>query len=176
MRINPKIKYYLLSLVSLAIIFSSIYYLLGGWTKLEVSEGGAVNYDIVGTSYKGRYVADSAALVFEDIKAKVTNNVWEGDLVEITYVPEEGDEINQFFGVLLTGRVTQIEGNYRITKIRAPGILQVALTMNWMVRPNREEIQLMFDSYARENGLEIESYFLQRYYPDNSVLVEAFVK
>lgn len=176
MTADPRIKYYAISIVSLLVIFTSVYYLLGGGDQLAVMEGGPVNYDIVGSNYKGRYVADSAGLMFQEIRSKVADKVWEGDLVEITYPVEEADHVNLVFGVLLTGRVTQIEGNYRISKIRAPRILQISLTMHWLVRPNREEIQATFYAYAQENGLEIEGYFLQRYYPDNSILVEAFVK
>jgi hypothetical protein len=176
MTIDPRYKYYAISAVSLAIISFSIYFLLGGTKEYEVQESGAVSYDIVGTPFKGRYVADSARMVFEDIRSKIINEDWKGDLVELTYPPEDGDEINQFFGVLLTGRVTQIEGNYKLKKLRAPGSLTVKLSMHWLVRPSREKIQTMIFDYAQERGIALEDFFMQRYLPDNSVTIEAFVK
>lgn len=176
MTINPRFKYYALSLISLAVISFSIYYLLGGTREINVRLGGAVSYDIVGTDFKGRYVADSAQMVFEDIRAKIVNKEWQGELVELTYPPEEGDEINQFFGVLLKGSVTQIDGDYKLRRLRASGSLMVPLSMHWLVRPGREKVQAMIFNYAQENGLQTEDFFIQRYFPDNSVMIEVLIK
>jgi hypothetical protein len=176
MTIDPRYKYYAISAISIAIIAFSIYFLLGGTKEYPVLESDAVKYDIVGTPFRGRYVADSAQMVFEDIRSKIVSGQWQGDLVELTYPPEGDEEINQFFGVLLTGRVTQIEGNYQLKKIRTPGSLVVNLPMHWLVRPTREKVQAKIFDYAQERGIELEDYFLQRYLPDNSVTVEAFIK
>lgn len=176
MTIDPRYKYHAVSAVSVCIILFTIYFLLGGTREYRVAEAGAVNYDIVGVPYQGKYVPDSARILFEQLRTKITSNEWKGELVEITYLPQGDEEVNQFFGVLLTGRVTQIDGAYQIRKISARSSLQVRLTMHWLVRPGREKVQTMIDGYARENGMEIEDFFLQRYLTDNSVVIEAFVK
>ncbi len=176
MTLDPRYKYYALSALSLAIICFCIYYLLGGTREYVVRQSEAISYDVVGTPFKGRYVADSAQLIFEDMKSKVVSGEWKGDLVELTYPPEGDDEINQFFGVLLTGRVTQVDGSYQLKKIRANSCLVVELSMHWLVRPGREKVQAMIFDYAQERGLELEDFFLQRYLPDNSVTIEAFIK
>lgn len=176
MKIDLRYKYYAISALSLGVIIFSIYYLLGGTAEYLVVDSGTVSYDIVGTPYQGRYVADSAQLVFEDIRSKITTNEWQGDLVEVTYEPEEGQQINQFFGVLLTGTVTQIEGDYKLKKLRAPGSLMVHLPMHWLVRPDREKIQAMLYDYAQQRGIDVENFFMQRYLPDNSVTIEVFLK
>ncbi len=176
MTINPKLKYYAVSAVSLLVIFFSIYYLLGGTRDFYVEEKAAADYDIVGKPYKGEYSAESAQVLFEEIRDKVLSGEWEGDLVEITYPPEEGEDVNQFFGVLLTGAVTQIDGAYRLKKVTAPQVLTVRLTMHGLVRPSREKVEALISGYAQERGMSLEEYYLQRYLPDNSVEVEAFVR
>lgn len=173
---NPRYKYYGISAISLLIIAFSIYYLLGGTKDFVVAESGGAVYDIVGKPYKGRYSADSARVIFEDLRSKVQTGEWTGDLVEIAYSPETGDQVNQFFGVLLRGTVTEIQGNYQLKRIRPPQILQVRLGMHPLVRPSREKVEAKISGYAQERGLELEDFFLHRYLPDNSVVVEAFVK
>lgn len=176
MKIPPQYKYYAFSAACLVVIVFSIYYLLGGTKDYYVTEGGNAAYDIAGKAYRGSYSAESARVVFEEFRDKVQRGEWKGDLVEITYPPEEDEEVNQFFGVLLTGNVTQIESDQKLIKLEAEKTLLVALEMHPLVRPSREKVEAMLYSYAQEKGWELEDYFMQRYLPDNSVVVEAFVK
>tara|TARA_R110000868_G_scaffold268755_1_gene527951 strand:- start:147 stop:692 length:546 start_codon:yes stop_codon:yes gene_type:complete len=175
---QKKYLYWLVSIVSIATITVSVYHSLGGFEEIKVVKSSNNIYNIAGKEYKGRVKNDSVNIVFNEIRSLVIAGKINGEMCVINYHDEglNNNEIHQFIGILLGDEISEIPAGLSVREIKSATTFKVGLGMHPTVMPNTEKIEAVIQSYAIENGFDLEDYTLEILFPDNSVMVEMFVK
>lgn len=178
---NPRLTYGVVILISLMIIGAtlfSVYKNLGGFDKVEVYELEPIKRTLVGRHFFTRYTDKALEDQFMRCRELIATNQISGDLMIVTYQNDsiEGDEIDQFIGIGLKEDVAEIPVDFDIVEFTSNTRYAVFLSMHPMVRPTPEELEGRMWAKAQEDGLELEDYFFEIHYQDNSMSLEGWIK
>jgi len=170
-----KILWALLIAVLLTVIGSSIYYLLGGFDKVEVYEVPAERKNIVGKYFKGYYAHPDLELIWNESLEQLKNGSLTGEMAVVNYQNDslDNDEVEQFIGIALSGGMAEIPSGFEVLEIEMDKKLAVFLGMHPLVRPNPITIEKMFNAFAQENGLSPKPMTVELHFEDNSMSIEA---
>ncbi|MEQ9426187.1 MAG: hypothetical protein RJQ09_17315 [Cyclobacteriaceae bacterium] len=175
---HSKYFWHAITLLSLIVIATSIYYLLGGFKEFELKAYKGIEYDVAGVEFEGKYNDPKIEELFKQAKELVFSNEVGGTLCVIDYLDATAEEqqVHYFIGAILKNRVTELPPGYTVRKISSRGMLSITLDSHPLVRPKKDDIEARMFSLAGEKNLELENFFLEKHFEDNSVIVEGFVK
>lgn len=167
--------------ISLSIIGYTLYYFyeqLGGFEKLEVVELGAINRTVAGMSYRGKAQTKAYDDIINKCADQILNKKLDGTLTVITYKNDtlESNEVDLFIGITLNSSMSEIPYDFEIKNLRAELRYAVLLTMHPMVRPSVERVENVLTEQAKEDGKELRPMFMELYYDDDSMTIEAWTK
>ena len=166
--------YILISAIFLAIIAICIYYLLGGFKEIIIAKTIKNSYSIAGKEFIGSYKNDTLGLYFNQMKTIIDQGKLNGDLCLINYQDStlKNNDVHQFIGILLVDDISEIPTGLHVREMNAETSFIAALIMHPLVRPNSEKVQAMLVEFAKKEGYKLDAYTLERFYADNSVIVE----
>lgn len=182
MNINKPLAIYLgIIILSLSIIGFTLYYFynqMGGFKELTVVKLNPIERTMVGTSYMGKAQTPTYEKIVEKCVEQIQNNKLDGILTIVSYRQDtlESNEINLFIGVTLNSSMAEIPYDFEVRKFKSNMRYAVFLDMHPMVRPLTSTLEELLQKTANENGDELRNMFVELYYQDDSVTVEAWVK
>ena len=170
--------YWAISFVSLLFISISSYYLLGGFDDYKVTGSSNNHYTIAGRWVSGLGVYQEEQDAFEEMGQLILDDKLQGVLCLIDFQPDslERHEVHRFVGVLMEEDVFLIPKGLDVYEIKSETSFMVPLTMHPLVMPNTKTVQEKIFSYADSAGYHLKNFTLERFYQDESVLVEMFAK
>jgi hypothetical protein len=174
---KAKLFYILLILISLGVILYCTYYLLGGLKEVVVYERPAGSVLIAGHDFIGRQTQTDIAKYFNESRSLITENKINGDLVIITYPTDTlpKNQVHYFIGIMLEGEMAELPSGFEVIELKAKNKLVVYLTMNAFVRPSPASIESLFKQYANEKAYQLQGFFVEIHYQDDSMSVEAWL-
>lgn len=168
--------YWAISFVSLLAIAMSSYHLLGGFEDFDVFRSNNNHYTIAGKWVSGLGVYQDEKDTFREMGQLILDGKLKGVLCMIDYQPDtlERHEVHRFIGVLIDEEMFLVPSGLEIQEIKAETSFMSALTMHTMVMPNTKTVRDKIETYADSSGYQLRNYSLERFYQDESVLVEMF--
>ncbi len=182
MKINKSLAIYLgVIVLSLSIIGYTLYYFydqMGGFKELTVVKLEPVERTIVGTSYAGKAQTPTYESIVEKCIEQIQNNKLDGVLTIISYKRDtlEANEMDLFIGITLNSSMAEIPYNFEVREFKSKTRYAVILDMHPLVRPLTNTLEELIQNTAKDNGDELRNMFVELYYLDDSMTVEAWVK
>lgn len=176
--IKTKIFYAGLILTSISVLLYCAYYLLGGFKEIVVYERPAGSVLIAGHDFVGRQTHADIAKYFKESRALITEKKINGDLVIVNF-PNDSlpkNQVHHFIGVMLEGEMAEIPAGFEIIELKSKSKLVIYLTMSAFVRPSPTTIEGLFKQYATAQGYQLQGFFVEIHYPDDSMSVEVWLK
>lgn len=170
--------YWLLSFVSLVVILMSVYYYMGGFDEVKTYKSDGSNYAIVGKWLRGEVARKEEAVLFNEVRDKLIRNKLSGTLCMVDYASDTltKGEINRFVGILLNNTVSAIPSGYTVLELSDSVTFRAALTMHPLVMPNSRKVRQLLETHAARENEVLDSFTIEHYYVDNSVMVEVFTR
>ena len=159
-------------LLLLVISWAGVYYIKGGFNKVEVTLVEVENYRMIGRYFEGNYRGDTVRIIFEEMVAYLESQEAEGRPV-IIYDQEpdsNGGKIKGFVGILTT-YPTALPG-LKEREVSASQSVRVQKDAHISMMPNPDKINELIESFASSQGVELESFNLEIYNPNNRLVVE----
>lgn len=166
-----------ISVIVGGLVILTIYYFLGGFKDIVVSEKEKIHYRVAGNYFYGKYDDRQVEKYFISAKELISGGKITGELCVIAYKSDtlKEEHISQFIGVAIDDQTPLPEGfEERVFNASAAAI--VTLDMHPVAMPNPEKVQSELVEYAKDQGWIEPSYFLEIYKPDNSMIVHALNK
>jgi hypothetical protein len=166
--------YLTLIVVFLLIIGFSIYYLLGGFEERKVYTQEGIEKYLIGETFIGTPGQEEE--IFQMMRGLLRDSVVKGDLTVISYQNDTiaDNQVHLFVGIALSSAMAEIPVGYEKKQLATTARLRVFLTRHPLVRPPSSSIEEMISEAAAEKGWELRPFFLETYFPDNSVIVEGW--
>ncbi|MBV6644713.1 MAG: hypothetical protein KI790_04655 [Cyclobacteriaceae bacterium] len=176
MKIRPLHIYVLVSAVSLIVIGYSVYYLLGGFDKIKVYQIEGGKWSVAGQYFEGEYSPRTIESYFERARDLILEKRMEGTLCVVNYYTDDmgEDNVKLFVGVMLGKDMTEIPQGFEVREFEAEKKLAVFLSMHPLVRPTPPKIHGLIFGEAQELNVQLQDYFFELYYQDNSMSIEGF--
>ncbi len=170
--------YLALILAFLIIIVGSIYYILGGFKEVKAIPLEGTTRTIAGKQFVTHYTDEKPRDFGRECRELLADSTMQGRLVVINYHSDtlERDQIHQFIGIALSEEMSEIPQGFEIIELETSARYAVFLSMHVIVQPRPNKIEALLFAKAQEDGNELEDFFLEVWYPDNSLVVEGWVK
>lgn len=170
--------YLALILAFLIIIVGSIYYILGGFKEVKAISLEGTTRTIAGKQFVTHYTDEKPRDFGRECRELLADSTMQGRLVVINYHSDtlERDQIHQFIGIALSEEMSEIPQGFEIIELETSARYAVFLSMHVIVQPRPNKIEALLFAKAQEDGNELEDFFLEVWYPDNSLVVEGWVK
>ncbi|MEQ8555968.1 MAG: hypothetical protein RIC06_17690 [Cyclobacteriaceae bacterium] len=182
MKLTKPLSLYLgIIVISLSIIGFTLYYFykdMGGFDEMVVVELEPIKRTIVGLSYTGKAQTPE----YEELVAKcvdqIKNNRLKGVLTIVSHKHDtlENTEMHIFIGVTLQSSMAEIPYDFEVKDLTSKARYAVNLTMHPMVRPSVEDVENQLLEHAQRKSKELLPMFVELYYMDNTMTVEAWTK
>ncbi|WP_421891481.1 hypothetical protein [Marinoscillum sp.] len=173
-------RYFYLSLIILflTIIIGSIYYMLGGFDEVKVYRLDPIERTVAGQMFVSHYT-DQAPIDFGTrCREMIANKDIDGTLTIITFhndtLPK--NQIARFIGISLAAEMSEIPESFEVRQFQSNARYAVFLSMHVLVQPRPHKIESMLHAKAQEEGDELEDFFMEIRFPDNSLIVEGWAR
>lgn len=182
MKINKALASYLgIIAISLSVIGYTLYYFydqMGGFDELEVVQLNPIQRNVVGTTYQGKTRTATYEKALEKCIDQIKNKRLDGVLTIISYKSDtlESNEVNLFIGITLNSSMAEIPYDFEVKHLESKVRYAMSLSMHPAVRPSIKNVETMIYEQATSNGDELVPMFMELYYPDDSMTIEAWVK
>ncbi|MFT7030254.1 MAG: hypothetical protein ACJA2C_001650 [Marinoscillum sp.] len=175
---QKKYFYLLIILVFLGIIVSSVFYLLGGFKEVMAIPLEGTTRTLAGKRFVTHYTDEKPREFGKECRELLADSTLDGRLVVVNYHSDtlERDQIHQFIGIALSEEMSEIPQGFEILELESSARYAVFLTMHVIVQPRPNKIEALLFAKAQEDGMELDDFFLELWYPDNSLVVEGWVK
>lgn len=159
-----------------AIIMLVVYTYIGGFTAPEVSEQASEKLYVGGIPFKGSLQDDKFSKAFRRAAEVLDKGELEGMLGNIYYNdPERGDSIDAFIGVVVPDSAVNLPADFELRTVPArKRVVRAEANANVALLP-KKLYEAVFD-YAKENNLELETFYVEWFPEENKGVVEVPVK
>ena len=182
MKVNRSLVIYVgIIVISLSIIGYTLYYFydqMGGFDELEVIELNPIERKIVGITYQGKAQTATYEKAVAKCVDQISNKKLNGVLTIITYKSDtlESNEVSLFIGISLNSSMAEIPYDFEVRQLSSKNRYGMFLSMHPAVRPAIDRVEEMLSSQAKTDGKELLPMFMELYYPDDSMTIEAWTK
>ncbi|MDH5609288.1 MAG: hypothetical protein OEY56_07390 [Cyclobacteriaceae bacterium] len=181
MKIPASYFYKGIILVSVAVIAWSVHYLygiLGGYEKVTVYEIEGTSRVVIGKSFIGRQTDPTIERYFSECREMISSHSVNGTLSLISYLNDtlDANEVDFFIGIAIEGEMAEVPQGFRVKEMESGKRLAVYLAMHPMVRPSPADVRHKLFEKGRELGLSTSNFIYELHYPDNSMVVEAWIE
>ena len=175
---GKRIIYLLLIVLFLGVIVTSVYYLLGGFEKVEVYQLNPINRTVVGKQFDTHYTDEAPIEFGKYCRSLIEQGDIEGILTIINYQPDtlSPKQTSRFIGISLKEDMAEIPQGFEIREMVSEERFAVFLSMHVLVQPRPHTIEKMLREKAAASGFELDDFFVELRYLDNSLSVEGWVK
>lgn len=167
-----------LIVIFLGVIIASIYYMLGGFEPVNVYRLDPKARVVAGKYFSGYYNDEAPREFGIHCRELIESQQLEGTLTTINYKHDTlaQKEVSLFVGITLAGEMAEIPQGFEVREFAPAKCYAVFLSMHVLVQPRPHQVETMLLEAAQENDDELEDFFFELRYPDNSLSVEAWVK
>lgn len=172
-----RIAYLMLIIVFLGAIFTSVYYLLGGFEPIEIYRIVDGKRIVVGKQFNTMVSNDEPRIFFEKCQDMLEADNIDGKLTVISYANDtlQRGEIAQFIGIELNGDMAEIPRKFEVLELDSAVYYKMFLTMHPLVHPRTINHLTMLQEEANKNNEKLIGHLLTTFYPDNSKVAESWV-
>lgn len=155
-----------------------IYGNLGGFDEVKVYRLESIKRTVVGKHYKTRYSDEELEDQFIRCRELIASKRIAGDLVVFNYLNDslKPNEVEQFIGVMLKEDMAEIPVDFDLVEFESKKRYAVFLSMHPLVRMPEKKLKTMIQDAAAADGNDLQEFYVEIYYADNSMSVEAWVK
>ncbi|MDN4165974.1 hypothetical protein QWY31_10705 [Cytophagales bacterium LB-30] len=155
----------------------AIFYALGGFNPIQISETQAPAPFLVGQRFEGRYTDQRLSEHFFAAKAWKDKEAVNGTLAVVFYNdPEKAKGQSYNFTGLATADTSKIPSGYEVIPYPAQRLLQARIEANSLVFPRPKTVQKELQAYAAEHGLRLDTLSIELYRSDRELLVQVPIK
>ena len=176
---NRQIFFYsLISIVSLGVILTCVYYWLGGFQEVKVYELQGQTKTIIGKSFTGRSNSKVVVDYLNECQQLVRDSTILGTVTRVVYKNDTlpSREAQYFIGIdIQEDEMVQAPLGFQIREFNSSKRFAIFLEMNRWVRPSPSTIDEMLSTTALERGFELGDKILEVYYIDDTMSVEGWV-
>lgn len=178
---KPLVLYLGIILISIAIIGYTLRYFygkLGGFDEIEVVTLEPLTRTIAGINYRGKAQTAKYEKIVNMCADQIINEKLDGTLSIVTFKNDTLDtnEVDLFIGIDLNASMSEVPYDFEIREFNTNSRYAVFLTMHPAVRPSIDKVENLIMEQAKMDGNELEPLFLELYYTDDSMTVEAWTK
>jgi effector-binding domain-containing protein len=169
-------KKFLYIMVGFAILMLVFYTYIGGFTAPEVTIQPSKKMYVAGIPFRGSLQDEKFSNAFKRAAEVVDKNELQGVLGNIYYNdPERGDSIDAFIGVVVLDSTVAIPADYELRTVPARNkVIHAEASANVALLP-KKLYKSVFD-YAKENNLQLETFYVEWFPEENKGVVEVPVK
>ncbi|WP_258103122.1 hypothetical protein [Marinoscillum sp. MHG1-6] len=155
-----------------------IYGNLGGFDEVKVYRLEPAQRTVVGKYYKTRYSDKALKEQFERCQTLIESNHVKGDLVVFSYQNPDlaANEVEQFIGIMLKEDIAEIPVDFDMKEFNSGDRYAVFLSMHPLVRMPEKQYRKLLRETASGDGGNLQEFFVEIYFPDNSMTVEVWVQ
>lgn len=170
-------KKFLLVMLVLSFIVAAFYAYLGGFSSASVSEVNSEQLYVAGRAFNGSVNDSGINDAFRRAAEVLDKKELEGMLGNIYYNNPEGrgDSVKAFIGVVVPDSTVQLPADYELRVV--PGgrrALRADVNAHYMLAPNR--LYEAIFGYAKEQNLELETFYVEWFPEDHRGIVEVPIK
>ena len=174
-----KLAFYItVIIVSFGIIGYAVYFWLGGTEKIEVYQLEGEEKLIVGKPFQGRPTDPQIERQFIAARKLLLDSAIIGTLALVDYrsdtVPD--NRVSFFIGIAIDDKMVELPPGYEVRKFNTTQKFAIFLSMHPLVRPTSKRIESLFQESARSINMELQEFFIELHYYDDTMSVEAFGK
>jgi effector-binding domain-containing protein len=164
----------LISLIVVILVGMAFYYLLGGFSEIEMRVVAVEDIHLIGYEYRGTPQDENLEKTFQKIEELLAAHP-ENRLNTIYYVEPAGklDTMTVFVG---TEYNEKMAGDLEEKIITSSQAIVASLRSHRFVMPGPDRVKRKIEEYARENGLETQGIYIDRIVGDDHVDVLAPLK
>lgn len=169
-------KKFLYIIAGFAILILVLYTYLGGFTAPEVSVKASEKMYVAGIPFNGAIKDERFGNYFRRAAEVIDKGELKGMLGNIYYNdPERGDSINAFIGVIVPDSAVALPADYELRSIPArKSVVHAEANANVALLP-KKLYKAVFD-YAKENNLELETFYVEWFPEESKGVVEVPIK
>lgn len=176
-----RIIYALIILVSIGVIGGTLYKLykdMGGFDPVEVYELKPIKRIIVGKYFNTIHSDKEIDAHMTRCRELILNNKIDGELMVVHYLNDSlgAYDIEEFIGIDLAQDMAEIPVDFEVREYESKKRLAIFLSMHPFVRPTTENVESLITAHALDTNLELEPFFMEIYYQDNSLSIEGWAK
>ena len=140
--------YYGITAVSIAVMFLSVKYLLGGYQDVVISLSDGINYIIAGKYVDESWTDEQQSAYKAELEEKLNSSKTKNRIVEVAFFPDSVASVSssRFIGIAMQGNVVTIPAGYKVIDIQESEALAAILTMHPWVRPSLKDIRIQMNT------------------------------
>lgn len=169
-------KKFLYVVVGFAIVLLVLYTYLGGFAAPEVTVKASEKMYVAGIPFQGSLGDEKFGNAFRRAAEVLDKGELKGMLGNIYYNdPERGDSIDAFIGVIVPDSAIALPAGYELRVVPArEKVVHAEATANVAILP-KKLYTAVFD-YAKENNLQLETFYVEWFPEGDKGVVEVPVK
>ncbi|MFT6865927.1 MAG: hypothetical protein ACJA08_000753 [Cyclobacteriaceae bacterium] len=176
-----RLIYATIILVSIGVIGGALYSLykdLGGLDTYEIYQLQPIKRIVVGKYFKTMH---SDKIIDEHIlkcRELIENKKINGELIVVHYVNDSigAYDIEEFIGISLEEDMAEIPMDFDMREYHSNKRYAVFLSMHPSVRPTTENVETLIMAKSIDLAIELEPFFMEIYFLDNSMSIEGWIK
>lgn len=177
---NSKSLYLFVIVFCLVLISSGIYYLLGGFKKLEVYFFDGSERTVIGKEFFIRDGNKDFNTKMDSVALAIKSGTLKGDLTAVIYDDDwkERDSLHVFIGAAQhnASGIMQIPAGYTYKEFSSSRVYKVFISQNGWVRPSTDEVEEVLEIKAIEEGEVFQPITFEVYFQDGSFNVEKWIE
>jgi predicted transcriptional regulator YdeE len=173
---NKKIVLAAILLVFLGLIV--VYFQRGGGVKPNFYKVQTAAFYIAGTSYEGKSTDKNLQTVIRQAHQYLENKQLKG-ILSIIYEgnPDTNKPIKATVGIIVEDTAgLQLPKDYKLRLFPAMRAVRAETKAHVSVTPNADKINEELRDFARKNGLQIDTLYIERYYNEEHTAADIKVK
>ncbi len=172
-----KNKKFLIAIFSIILLSAGAYAFFGGFNKPEIKRVLSPEIHVAGKEYKGSVKAEEFGDLFLEAGQLVEQKKITGQLGGIYYNDPEKhkDSIHAYIGVIIPDLNTPLPAGYKVRTLPAGRkAVQGSIKTHLALAPSKL-FPAIFE-YAKENNLQLQDFFVERYPDTDHATVLVFEK
>jgi len=163
-------KYVILAVILMAVVLSYFYFQLGGVSNIKKSIETVDSYQLIATSFKGKYNGRQLEGIFHQARTL-------GDQLVIVNYPLLGDStedgyVHQLIGAQVGEVSKDIPIGFEVQELTISRVIRATIDAHNLVMPQPKEIEEALRIFGMEQNLTLEGYTIERYISDRELVVE----
>ena len=175
---QKKVLYSAIILVCLGIIFTSVYYSLGGFTKTEVYVFEGASRTVIGKHHIGKNNPEKIEEAMLEAKSMIESGSLKGELVLVEFFDDtlSNNSTHYFIGASFDEirNILELPSGFTYEEFKTDKIYRVFITQHPLVRPLPSDIRSMMEVKAIEDGEVLQPFSFDLYYQDGSLRIESW--
>jgi hypothetical protein len=167
----------LIGVVIFGSIILGLYTFLGGFNDISISTQTVSSPRVlVGLPYDGPVRSAHLDSIYQSVRQLYEQGKLKGELgalyKDISKEKRRKGEIEGLIGVWVKDSLQALPPGFTRRVVYSSQVVQASIQAHFLVSPSPDEVQEDMRKYAQSQGLQPESYVMEKYLSDNSIILE----